>query len=85
MLEALKESRTPQSASRYWADNAEREYGVNVWLYALDAYYRNLLVVAEKTEIPLRYVLEPVAQPMPRGIANQVVTDLTLRIKRRGE
>jgi len=85
MLEALKESRTPQSASRYWADNAEREYGVNVWLYALDAYYRNLLVVAEKTEIPLRYVLEPVAEPMPRGIANQVVTDLTLRIKRRGE
>lgn len=85
MLEALKESRTPQSASRYWADNAEREYGVNVWLYALDAYYRNLLVVAEKTEIPLRYVLEPVAEPIPRGIANQVVTDLTLRIKRRGE
>lgn len=85
MLEALKESRTPQSASRYWADNAEREYGVNVWLYALDAYYRNLLVVAEKTEKPLRYVLEPVAEPMPRGIANQVVTDLTLRIKRRGE
>ncbi|WJD67812.1 hypothetical protein QQ994_14310 [Pseudomonas asiatica] len=85
MLEALKESRTPQSASRYWADNAEREYGVNVWLYALDAYYRNLVVVAEKTEKPLRYVLEPVAEPMPRGIANQVVTDLTLRIKRRGE
>ncbi|GLO12098.1 hypothetical protein PPUJ20028_06790 [Pseudomonas putida] len=85
MLARLKEQRTPQSASRYWEGNAEREYGVNVWLYALDAYYRNLVVVAEKTEKPLRYVLEPVAEPMARGIANQVVTDLTLRIKRRGE
>lgn len=85
MLATLKEHRTPQSASRYWEGNADREYGVNVWLYALDAYYRNLVVVAEKTEKPLRYVLEPVAEPMPRGIANQVVTDLTLRIKRRGE
>lgn len=85
MLLALKEYRVPQSASCYWEDNAESEYGVNVWLYALDAYYRNLVLVAQKTEKPLRYVLEPVAEPMPRGIANQLVTDLTLRIKRRGE
>jgi hypothetical protein len=85
MLVALKRDLTPQSALSYWQESRQGGFQEAVWLYALDAYYRTLLADTGRAGGLPRFLLSPVLAPETVGFDNQVVIDLVLRLRKRGE
>lgn len=85
MLDELKATYKPQSAGAYWTSLEQAECSEAVWLYALDAYYRNILADAVRAKkVPL-FILDPVDASAGSCFDNLVVADLVLRRRKRGE
>ncbi|MBN0140945.1 hypothetical protein JTL54_34285, partial [Pseudomonas aeruginosa] len=85
MLAALKRDLSPQSALAYWTEVAAGGFRSAIWLYALDAYYLKLMADAARVGTIPRFVLSPVLAPPHEGFGNQVVVDLVLRLRNKGE